>query len=70
MKLYEVTNGYLGFSYVRCYVIAESEERAVEIAREKYKAASIGYKDAYYNNLTAEVMCENTSEEYASNIMD
>ena len=26
MKLFEVTNGFMGFSYVRCLVIAENEE--------------------------------------------
>jgi hypothetical protein len=37
MKLYEVTNGYVGDSYVRVLVIAESEERAKELASAKLK---------------------------------
>lgn len=37
MKLYEVTNGYMGDSYIRVYIIAESEERAKEMASLKFK---------------------------------
>ena len=38
MKLFEITNGWMGESYVRVYVIAESEAQALALAREKYKA--------------------------------
>lgn len=34
MKLYEVTNGWLGESHVRLYAWAESEEQALEMAAE------------------------------------
>ncbi len=37
MKLYCVTNGYTGNSQVHVYVIAEDEERAKELASEKFK---------------------------------
>lgn len=33
MKLYEVADGSMGFSYSRCYVLAETEDRAIEIAK-------------------------------------
>ncbi|MGN4423431.1 hypothetical protein ACTFQN_06180 [Bacillus cereus group sp. MYBK30-1] len=37
MKLYYVTNGYTGNSQVHVYVIAENEDRAKELASEKFK---------------------------------
>lgn len=42
MNLYEITNGYLGESYVRVYVWAADEEQALSLAEHKYKAA--GYR--------------------------
>ena len=29
MKLYEITNGYTGYSYVRVYVVADNEKKAI-----------------------------------------
>ena len=40
MKLFEVTNGWMGCSCVRVLVVAESEEQALCLAREKYKQES------------------------------
>lgn len=41
MKLYEVTNGYEGESYVRVYVRTDgNEERAKELARVAFKGDS------------------------------
>ncbi|PEE16026.1 hypothetical protein CON53_21365 [Bacillus cereus] len=37
VKLYYVTNGYTGDDQVHVYVIAENEERAKELASEKFK---------------------------------
>lgn len=37
MNLYCVTNGYIGNSQIYVYVIAESEERAKELASAKFK---------------------------------
>lgn len=48
MKLFEVNNGYVGFGVVKCFVIAENEDRAIEIARHKYKAQSKCYGEHYY----------------------
>lgn len=70
MKLYEVTNGYGGDSYVRVYVIAESKERALELAKEKYLSGSKGYADTYYKNLRAELFSDDTTKEFISEIMD
>lgn len=38
MKLWEVTNGYVGDSYVRALVIAATAEEAVEVAKPAFKA--------------------------------
>jgi hypothetical protein len=38
MHLFEVTNGYLGESYVRVYVWAADEATALLLAKETYQA--------------------------------
>lgn len=70
MKLFEVNNGYVGFGVVKCFVIAENEDRAIEIARHKYKAQSKCYGEHYYLNLTATCLCDDTSKEFVSEITD
>lgn len=37
MNLYEVTNGYNGNSYIRCYAWAKDENQALELARKSFK---------------------------------
>jgi hypothetical protein len=37
MKLYEVTNGYMGDSYLRVIVVAPNEERAKELASLEFQ---------------------------------
>lgn len=37
MELYEATNGFMGFSYVRCLVYANSYDEALGMAREHFK---------------------------------
>lgn len=37
MNLYEVTNGWTGESYVRCYVWAEDEAAALELAGQSFR---------------------------------
>lgn len=54
LHLFEVTNGYIGESYVRCLVIAPSEQRAIELARPKYAAAS--KQPDYAARLSAELL--------------
>lgn len=68
MKLYEVTNGHMGFSYVRCLIIAENEEKAKDLARIKYKEEST--TEGYYNNLQCICLCDDTSKIYVGNIED
>ena len=74
MKLYEVRNGYAGESYVRCYVVAETEDKAIVLARVKYKEKATSacfvcspiFDESFYNNLEAEelldVSIEGTTE--------
>ena len=37
MQLFEISNGWLGESYVRVIVIAENKEQALALAREAFK---------------------------------
>lgn len=37
LRVYEVSNDMTGCSYVRIYVIAESQEEALTMARSKFK---------------------------------
>lgn len=79
MKLYEVLNGYMGESYVRCLVIAEDEETAIEEARVEYKKAWVEenqtsmhgkYKEQYYTELKAYLICDDVSKGYVSKVND
>lgn len=56
--LYEVTNGYIGESYTRCYAWADSELAARRMAGERFRAdsdklgASHRYPSEYWETLT------------------
>lgn len=51
--LYEATNDYMGESYTRCYVWADSEDDAVRLAREAFEAdrKDMRYPDEYVSNV-------------------
>lgn len=60
MKLYEARNGYIGESYTRCYVWAENETQAYDLARTSFMAEATQipkyhtrmlYDESYYNNI-------------------
>ena len=68
MKLYQVINGYWGDSYVRCLVIADSKERAIEIARPKFKEDD--ERESYYNNLEAILIASGCDKEFVGEIED
>ena len=73
MKLYEVTNGYIGSSYERVLVIAKDEKRAIKLAREQYKKEfdkSSFYDEGYYKRLEANCLCEDISKEWVSEVTD
>ena len=50
MNLYEVTNGFTAYSYVRVLVIAPNEERAKELATKEFKEEA---KNEYYEEQLA-----------------
>jgi hypothetical protein len=65
MKLFEVTNGSMGESYVKVFVIAEVEQVALELAEIRYKK-----EGSSCDNLTAEVICGDTSRIWVSEMRD
>jgi len=83
MKLFEVRNGYIGESVTKCFVIAETEERALELAsisfREEskfeygnylYDGEKHLYHQAYWTNLKAECLVDDTTKEYRGESRD
>lgn len=69
MKLFEVTNGGVGESYVKVYTIAIDESAAIEQATVEYKKE---YKDNVrgWESLAAEVLCNDTSVAWVSEVRD
>lgn len=63
MKLFRVYNGYMGFSSISVVVLAETEERAIELAREDFKKNKGIHGKGYYKDLTVEELSEDTSKE-------
>jgi hypothetical protein len=53
--LWEVENGYMGESYMRCYAWAATEEEALRLAREQFQQAPQGRSDGeeYWSDLSA-----------------
>lgn len=73
INMYEVWNGYVGYGHIRSYVVARSEEEAIELARPGfYKQAkkSRRYPDEYYTNLNAEMLGRNVQGGFASEPSD
>lgn len=70
MKLFEVTNGWIGNSYVRCLVIASNEEEAIKLTSSLYKkeAKDRQYANTYFEGLKAEILCEDTSSFWVGDI--
>jgi len=64
MNLYRVYNGFCGFTDVSSLVIAESEPRAIEIARPVFSKAD--KRPEYSKNLTAELVFADCSNEQVS----
>ena len=77
MKLWEVFNGFTGYTQVKVFVVAETEGKALEIARGKFKeeANEMVYgkprhSNSYYENLKAECLCSDVSSEWSSEVRD
>ncbi len=64
MKIYEVTNGWIGVSGVRCYVKANNEKEAIKKALCQYKKYAIekNKPNTFYNQLKASVFLDENQE--------
>lgn len=76
MKLFQITNGYIGESYVRCLVIAATEAAALDLARQKFKSEAsripnrYPWPEQYYSDLKAECLCGDVTMEWAGEVTD
>jgi len=73
MNLYEVTNGYTGYAYVRVYVWATNEEQALEIAQEAFRKENERdyderhrHKSKYWQNLECRHLFSNDAEPFVT----
>jgi len=71
VNLYEVMNGYIGFSYTRAYVWAEGEEQALELARDAYleqakDPKTRGYPAKYWTGLECKLLFSADAEPFAT----
>ena len=65
IKLYEVTNGSMGESYVKVFVIADDEKLALDLAEIRYRNSG-----STWDNLSAEVLCEDVTNLWVSAVRD
>ena len=72
MKLFEVTNGWMGNSYVRALVIAENEEEAKNAATDPFKrdGKSQGHPKWYWMELRCKTLCEDVSKPWCGDARD
>lgn len=66
-SLYAVCNGRTGESYVRCYVWADSPERALALANEQHLQK---YKKSLPEGAKAVHLLDAASEEFATKFTD
>lgn len=74
MYFYIITNKYVGNGYIRVYIIAPNDERALELARQKFKENSDsrgkhGYDEDYWTDLRI-VLRVQADAEYVSAVDD
>ncbi len=76
MKLWVVHNGFGGFGSCKVYVIAETGERAIEMAKDVYEKTHDNLIHVYNGErysiyLEAELLCDDTTKEWvASKVTD
>lgn len=60
MKLYIATNGYHGFGPVQCYVWANDETEALELATESYKKSeeAESHGERYWENIELQLIVD------------
>lgn len=54
MTLFEITNNYVGESYVRVYAWAETEAQALDMARQRFRTDHVS--PGYSRNLTIKAL--------------
>ncbi|WP_066316910.1 hypothetical protein [Bacillus sp. FJAT-29814] len=64
MKLYEATNGFIGYSYVRCNVWANDEKEALELAKKAYKESDEAkiHGNRYWENIELELIVDSEKD--------
>jgi hypothetical protein len=72
MKLFEASNGYVGYSYTRCLIIAENEDRARELATINFKIKALEdvYEEDYWNDLEIICIADDVDKEFVGKIQD
>lgn len=72
MKLYSVTNGFLGADAVTVLVIAEDSESAIDQAIIRYKDNGKGLDASYSRkeSMQAHLLCDDTSKPWSSTVSD
>ncbi|ARV43528.1 hypothetical protein BCV50_00305 [Bacillus subtilis] len=63
MRLYEATNGYTGFTYVRCLVWANDETEALWMAKEAFKKEGEDrHGSSYYENVELQLIVDSDED--------
>lgn len=75
MRLYEARNGYIGESYTRCYVWAENEIQAADLARISFMAEAMQipkyhtkplYDESYYSDIQVMELFDSSAISFAT----
>ena len=69
MKLYEIENANLSTINFLFYVIADTKERATELAIKKIYTIKRAGKRFEPKDIYVDVVCEDTAKEYVSEII-
>lgn len=69
-SLFEATNGYTGQSYMRCYVWADSEEIALEMATSEFKLGVAAYGDDVFRNVRITKLFSSDSDSFVTKPSD
>lgn len=73
MKIYIITNGYIGDGLVTVLACAKNEERALELARKKFKEEFEKYPhygEGYYSRLEVLDEFDNLDKEWVTGVLD
>jgi len=70
LNLYEITNGYSGCAYVRCYAWAENESQALALATEVFRQQTEDryrpYPKNYWEQLECKLLFSEDSEPFVT----